>query len=434
MPVRTRRKPLLKAKASIGTLANDNPSLVRPIPNVGTEVIDRIKKCFAHANHANANEQEAQAASMMASRIMKKYSITQAEVMIHEDRERRANRGGLSTVNVYPAHDAGRPFIPGWTEWLMGAMECFFECRSFSTSHYDKIEYTFYGIAEHTVAAAVNFEAVHNQILDWSEKFMGVSARNSYCLGVTEGLLVLSRQEKKATEEKARKAESKAMASKIREEELEEQKRLARLHTEPMETILESDVEGDGEGIDDDVSMTTSDGGDTQNTGGDSPDDSDETFPEDEVLPDFADEDPKASSTVDPSADFDAELNKFQSSSRKGGKKPWKGKNEEIHQSIEPTNENIDVSEEPLSEWKSMRQLSTFRSMSRDIEEKVLEDSKLKLRAGRKMHVNIRDGDAFKEGQKDSKKINVRAARIEPKNGENGEAGMQRGEKMDLTG
>lgn len=81
-----------------------------------------------------------------------------------------------------------------------------------------------------------------------------------------------------------------------------------------------------------------------------------------------------------------------------------------------------------------MRQLSTFRSMSRDIEEKVLEDSKLKLRAGRKMHVNIRDGDAFKEGQKDSKKINVRAARIEPKNGENGEAGMQRGEKMDLTG
>ena len=38
--------------------------------NVPSAYIERVKKCFARAKHANANESEAQAAMRMASKIM----------------------------------------------------------------------------------------------------------------------------------------------------------------------------------------------------------------------------------------------------------------------------------------------------------------------------------------------------------------------------
>ncbi|KAI4177678.1 MAG: hypothetical protein LQ343_000141 [Gyalolechia ehrenbergii] len=410
----SRRQPLLKSKATIGELANENPS-ARPIPNVGIEVIERIKKCFAHANHKNANEQEARAAIMMASRIMEKYKISQAEVMLHENSQLRATRGGISTVNVWPAKSSGRPFIPGWTEWLYGALEGFFGCRTFSTRYDDRIRYTFYGIAEHTVAAAVNFEAVHNQILDWSEKFTGVSTRNSYCLGVTDGLLALSREEQKATEKKAREVESGALATRMKEEEKEEQERIARLRTQPLEPILESDAEIESD-ENDDVSMTAGDHSEFGAVRGDSPDD--EVMSDDEVLPDFADKGPDATSTVDTNADFDAELQKFipsksQKPSAQQGEKIRRRKDTGIHPSIENADEDISTSD-PLAEWKSMRQLSVFRSMSREVEDKVLEENNIKIRTIKRGPKSIRDKHAFKEGKEDSKKINVRAARIEP--------------------
>ena len=108
-------------------------------------------------------------------------------------------------------------------EWLCGAIQNFFDCRAYSSGYDEKIEWTFYGIAEHTVSAAIAFEAIHNQIQDWSEKFTGISIRNSYCLGVADGLLTRSKEENKATEDQARQSEAKTLAAMIREEEAEEQ-------------------------------------------------------------------------------------------------------------------------------------------------------------------------------------------------------------------
>ena len=93
------RRPLKKPKAIIGYLADEDTS-TQTLSKVGKEVIERVRKCFARANHENANEQEARAASKMASKIMEKYQISQADIMINEDSLRREKRGGMSSVNV----------------------------------------------------------------------------------------------------------------------------------------------------------------------------------------------------------------------------------------------------------------------------------------------------------------------------------------------
>ncbi|KAI4142748.1 MAG: hypothetical protein LQ341_003125 [Variospora aurantia] len=55
----------------------------------------------------------------------------------------------------------------------------------------------------------------------------GWTGWNSYCLGVADGLLELSKDERKASEAKAREAEKKALAAMIRDEEAKEQERQA---------------------------------------------------------------------------------------------------------------------------------------------------------------------------------------------------------------
>ena len=74
-------------KAAIGWLANHKTS-THTLSNVDRNVVERIRKCFARAYHANATE------------IMKQYHIGQAELMEEEDKTARAERGGISTVNI----------------------------------------------------------------------------------------------------------------------------------------------------------------------------------------------------------------------------------------------------------------------------------------------------------------------------------------------
>ncbi len=223
-----RRRALQKPKAVISYLADDNASN-KVTSNLAKGVIERVKKCFDRANHKNANEQEARAASRMAAKYMEQYQISQADLMIHEDALQREKRGGMSAVDIWPAKEGGRLFTPGWVDLLLGAIGNFFDCKYFSTRRSNKIEWTFYGIAEHTIAAAIAAEAVYNQIEDWSERFTGIQTRNSYCLGVTDGLLTLSEDEKKAAERQARETEVQALAARIREEEADDIARLSRL-------------------------------------------------------------------------------------------------------------------------------------------------------------------------------------------------------------
>lgn len=400
-----RRRPLKKPTAAIGRLANENTSTQNP-STVSQEVIDRVKKCFARANHDSANETEAKAAAKLASDLMRRYQISQADIMANEVNQQRKNRGGLSTVDIRPAKDGGRAFTPGWVDWLCGAMNSFFDCRCFSTRRVtgfdDRIEWTFYGVAEHTVFAAIAFEAIHNQIQDWSESYVGIPDRNSYCLGISDGLLRLSKDEKKAAEAEARETEAKALAAKIRDEEAEEKFRHSLLQHLSLD---DSDTEMDLDEPDD----SSDDGNDKAHGAADDASDN-----EPEVLPDFTEQDDSAT-TVDTGANLDVELRRFIPNERE--------KNDSGGSSYLTSNTNVptstgsahkrDKAEEESPTWKSMRQLSLYREQSNSVADDVLKERKLKILKGRKTKRVVKDRDAFKQGQRDSKEINVRAARIE---------------------
>jgi len=47
-------------------------------------------------------------------------------------------------------------------------MQIFFDCKSYSTRKYTSVEWTFYGIAENTIAAAMAFEMAYNLIIEWA--------------------------------------------------------------------------------------------------------------------------------------------------------------------------------------------------------------------------------------------------------------------------
>ncbi len=68
-------------------------------------MIERIRKCFDRANHATANVNEQRAAFKMAHKIMKQHNISQAELMEEEDKVAHAKRGGITTVNIWPAKE-----------------------------------------------------------------------------------------------------------------------------------------------------------------------------------------------------------------------------------------------------------------------------------------------------------------------------------------
>lgn len=210
---------MAKQRATIGWLDNGEGSTGASAPSkvssVGQDVIERIKKCFERAEHEEKNESEARAAVMMASKYLKKYNLSRADVMEHEDQNTRAARGGMSNVNIWPAKDGGAVKNQAWVNDLVCAIRKFFDCNSYSTNLLDNVEWTFYGIAEHTLSASIAFEMCHNLIQEWAGSYTTVAARNSYSLGVADGLCRLAEQERVDTENAAREAENKAFAARL---------------------------------------------------------------------------------------------------------------------------------------------------------------------------------------------------------------------------
>lgn len=283
-------------RAAIGWLADDEIS-IQTLSNVEKNVVERIRKCFDRGNHAAANENEQRAAFKMAHRIMKQYNISQAELMEEEDKVARAQRGGMSTVNIWPAKDASLVKHQTWVNDLVCAIRKFFDCSAYSTSLLDNIEWTFYGVVGHTVSAAMAFGSVHNQIQTWAGKYPTVATRNSYSLGVADGLCRLADEEQVAMENIAMETEQKALAARIRAEDIQRQVELDRLRNLPASPSPEPFSEPEEE------EGATEDKGNVDAIGSDD-DDSDN-----EAMPDFKEVTP--GEKMDATADFDTELKKF---------------------------------------------------------------------------------------------------------------------------
>lgn len=170
-----RKRGALKLQKAVIRILADDPKSVHTndeaIEKAGDAVIERIKKCFAHANHANANEAEMRAAFKLADKIIKHHGLENYRDMMKENDSQRQRRGGMSKVSIWPASEEGSAVNQGWVNWLYAAIKISFDCEAYSTAYDKEIEWTFYGIAENTVSAAIAFEAVHNQIQDWAAEF-----------------------------------------------------------------------------------------------------------------------------------------------------------------------------------------------------------------------------------------------------------------------
>lgn len=397
-------------RAAIGWLADDEIS-TQTLSHVDRNVVERIKKCFDRGNHATANENEQRAAFKMAHKIMKQYSISQAELMEEEDKIARAQRGGMSTINIWPAKDGSFVKHQTWVKDVVCAIRKFFDCNAYSTILPDNIEWTFYGVLGHTVSAAIAFESVHNQIQTWAGKHPTVATRNSYSLGIADGLCHLAEEEQVAMENIAMETEQKALAARIRAEDIQRQVELSRLGNPPPspspEPVSEPDEEDGAKKTEGNVDTTGSDDDGSDN----------------EAMPDFNEEIP--GEKMDTTADFDTELKKFIKSEPEpepepGSFMPYQETEMSLgtKQPVEdpaPPSENADqeIKPEDTAEWRSMRQLTIFRQNIKEIEENVIKEHNLKLVKDRKRKRSVKDRDAFMQGRKDAKDINVRAPRIE---------------------
>ncbi|KAF8572681.1 hypothetical protein K439DRAFT_1625602, partial [Ramaria rubella] len=224
----------------------------------------KIKKALTLGGHQGTGEAEAKRAMRLAAKLMAQHNVAQADILAEEKDSEKLKRYGSSQQKLEQKliHEIlckswtivshyiilflflfhlGKAFfsykwlstavtvgstIPGqgvvlhtWSSTVAGAMEIFFDCKSYNESYHNhhsngttRIDWIFYGLCEQTVAAAYGFEMVYNLVLMWSaqnKSAKGRSGKNAYCHGVADGLKRLARDEKK--EENRLAAQKEAM-------------------------------------------------------------------------------------------------------------------------------------------------------------------------------------------------------------------------------
>lgn len=413
--------------------------------DVEAHILARIRKCLDRANHPTTPEIEAKAALHMSSRLMAQFNVTQADVLAQAaDSEDQKQYAGQSTVSITCTKDPFAKVISQtWVQSVAGAMEVFFDCKSYSTARRWSIEWTFYGIAPNTVAAAIAFEMAHNLILEWAREKKGVI--NSYCLGAGHGLWEMAKEDKRREEREARKREQDTLSARLKEEELHRQKELDRLkndmdvpdaqevsctagiadHSSPSTEAPPpydcSHHDGSSSDSDDDVGCPTF------NDQFDEALEAEPTFREENTLP------------LDPEADFEVELQrilkrersgtpltkiKLEPSSPRSKLEDIKPKLEEIKPKLEGVKPKLEAEVKPKLEdednpstesslWASASQLTLFRATASKIAEEYLKSTGTKLAKSRAPVSSVRDYGAYEQGRQDSRKIDVKRRRIE---------------------
>lgn len=233
-----RKRPVKEAnqKAKVKKLATAvvlTDSATSEKSGVDEKILERIKKCFDRGNHTNTPETEAKAALRMGAKLMSQYNVTQAELIERTDDKEKALLAGQSVVEIIATTGrSGKVRKYGFTCDLAYAMQVFFDCKCYSVARARSIEWTFYGIASNTAAAAMAFEMAHNLIQGWALEKKGISIKHSYTLGVSAGLLRTARKEKKEELRIAEKAEAETTAKRSEEEKAQCLRDIERLRSQ----------------------------------------------------------------------------------------------------------------------------------------------------------------------------------------------------------
>lgn len=187
------RKPT--QKATIVKSARENQS--NPTSTVDKKILDRIQKCLNRAYHVNTTETEAKAALFLSQKLMSQHNVSQADLMAIDDNGSKAHFGGRSVVSITKsAGSFKRVMKEAFVGKVARAMCTFFDCKHFSTDYNTHVDWTFFGIASNTAAAAMSFEMAHNKILEWACAYKGGTPIFSYRLGVADGLVAMANREK----------------------------------------------------------------------------------------------------------------------------------------------------------------------------------------------------------------------------------------------
>ncbi|KFY08350.1 hypothetical protein V492_06306 [Pseudogymnoascus sp. VKM F-4246] len=442
-PKRTTRKPAAPKlpktlyKAVVKDLADSGTIRVSSsTADIDNTILERIKKCLDRANHPGTPEAEAKVALHRASRLMGQYNVTQAEVLSHEPPSTQRNYAGQSTVDIVRVDSDKSKSVKhqNYVNTLLSAITLFFDCKSYSTTYSYYLRLTFYGIAQNTVTAALSFEMVYNLITEWARPHRGNGPRNSYTIGASDGLYKMAKKRKADEVAEAKKAEKEAMDAKIREEERERKEQLERLaphvDDEPLDLCSpEPEVPVYAPSEVSSVEIWT----DYEDSVKDEPLSEDSGLPgesgrnEDSaiVIEDSSDDDcTEADFKVEDDnmddiwGNFDDLYNLDEENSA-----PAPILEDPSRTSVpqpKPSNASADPDQEPESKWASQMQLDIFRATATKIAEEFLADKGVKLKKGRKRNNVIRDQNAYKQGERDGKKIDVHRKTI--KEGVSGDA------------
>ena len=380
-------------KASIKELAETGTTRINSsTADIDNEIVLRIKKCLERASHPNTPGAEAKAAVHLASRLMGRYNVSQAEVLAHERPATQMQYAGQSIVSIQRVDGDKSKSVnyQSYVDDLCHAMQCFFDCKFYSATKYSSLELAFYGIAENTVAAAISFEMTYNLIAEWARPYKGIGSKNSYSLGISDELCNMAEEEKALEETQAKKAERDGIAAETKKEDAERQAQLARLapfhntRNEPSspEPATSADAGGDINGDralshDGACSMMWPDSEGVEDDGSDGASGSPDQINDDNVEPDFKVEDEYGVNF----GDLDEEISKLikpeplsseaSLASPLSNREPTPAISANTEQK---SSEPQELEPEVESKWASHMQLVTFRATAAKIADQYLKD------------------------------------------------------------
>ncbi|KAF7288687.1 DUF2786 domain-containing protein [Mycena chlorophos] len=423
-------------KAQVTVCATDTPPDVAAardrVSEMGDAVLSRIRKMLALATHEGTGEAEAKAALRKATKLLNEHSVTQADVLAHETEAEKLERAGQSVVAVCSTVSQDKPVVQyGWVGSMACAIDVFFNCQHYSTKFDEppKIEWTFYGLAEQTVAAAHAFAMVNESSPHdfGTSNFVAVLQPDPrlepclcYCSGVARGLNQMANEERENAKKQAAKKEQALLKERQEQEAAEDKSRLERLRELPAETKAKEEDEPvldrrvkveEVEDEDSSKPLRSSDSNarvkpepleaDPLNGGGDDDDDN-APFIDETVDADF-----DAADNMD-DFDIDAELEKAKARTEMPPPPPAAP----VPATVVPKKEE----EDDESPWASVQQLVQFRETSIAIGDDFLKQKGIKLHKARKRQPlefkDSRSSASYHKGKKDARNIDVRRRQI----------------------
>lgn len=417
-------KATVTERAEIGTI-----KVTGSTSDVDNSIIERIKKCLDRGKHHAASEMEAKAALSMADKLMTQFKITTAEVIAHESASNQQQYAGHSVVRVTRVdEDDTKPVkFYAYMDSLMQAMNVFFSCKTtYNNTNKHYVKFTFNGIAENTVAAALAFEMVYNLIGEWARWRKGAGSKNSYCLGIAEELCQMAEEARRLEEEQAKKVDSDTLTARVEVEKHERQAQLDRL-APVLDSAQDVIVLSDGPPSADAASMdhpafqgnftnpitldSDSEGDFQQGSEYGSESDESEGFEDDEL---------DANNNGTGSSNFNLPPNEpggTQHPSLEGpglsaaahesnSQAPTHGSHPTDHSVVQADCEDSPQAEQ-AKEWASHMQVITYQNSAAKIAEDHIKETLGKLKKGRKRSTMVRDWHAYDKGVADGKKIDV---------------------------